>query len=135
MWRKVFWDNKCTPENTPVIQKIVYGKRKKLQEKDIFDFMSVSIEYGGSPFSSESGEVYFFTLFSYGDANYLLLLESSDYDLFSLVWAKKKTPWGCLFLMERIISPFHIVRERELLYMQYITFPRKSNFYRNDIFL
>jgi hypothetical protein len=56
-----------------------------MQEKDIFDFMGVSIEYEGSPFSSESGEDYFFTLFSYGDANYLLLLESSDYDLFSLV--------------------------------------------------
>ncbi len=56
----------------------------------------------GSPLSSESGEVYFFTLFSYGYAYHLLLLESSDNDIISLVWSKIKDTIGVSFIFGEV---------------------------------
>jgi hypothetical protein len=83
----VFWDKITKPENTPVMcdEYIESERKSKKKSASRIAFMRFFIKCSCSPFSSESGEVYFFTLFSYGDANHLLLLESSDNDIISLI--------------------------------------------------
>lgn len=75
----------------------------------------------------------FLILFSYGNPDYLLLLESSDYDLLSLIW-KKRHPWGVFSFMERFY-PIAYVKNTDyftriiLHFFKNQTFLTKKNLY------